>query len=396
MGKFKWFKRKKNVETPQEKMLQEEAEVQVQTELEEEKVNIKNPAERKAYVSQHCEQIVEATKQMDEFRKEYEAVTAYLSDIQVLDRIPESSRNEIDDTARNILTLTRERERFQNGQTKITQKQYKLMEAYEDEIPNEVKKINAKEAYQTALKKDLATLEGEKHSLSYEQSEITGRQGFLKLTSTVVCFLTAAVFLVLFLLSYNMDVEAKNPFILTVLLALVCAAYIANEARKNRVDMHLNQRKMTKAIGLMNRVKIRYVNNQLSLDYSYAKFNIKSSMQLTFFWEEYMKQKDINNRYKENTENLNYYSEKLVKQLKDYRLHDPEVWIHQCLAILEPKEMVEIRHRLNIRRQKLRERMDYNTQRKEESVLKIKDILKENPEAKEEIIVTMKKYNINL
>ncbi|MDO5294332.1 MAG: hypothetical protein Q4F05_16470 [bacterium] len=396
MGKLNWFKRKRNVESPQGKAIQEEVPVQVQTELEEEKVNAKNAGERKAYVAQHCEQIVEATKQMDEFRKEYEAVTAYLSDIQVIDRIPESSRNEIDDTARNILTLTREREKFQNGQTKISQKQYKLMEAYEEEIPNEVRKINKKEAYQAALKKDLATLEGEKHSLSYEQKEISDKQGFLKLTSMVVCVLTAAVFLVLFVLSYNNTLEAKTPFILTVLFALVCAAYIANEARKNNVDMSLNQRKMTKAIGLMNRVKIRYVNNQLSLDYSYSKFNVNSSMQLTFFWEEYVKQKEINNKYKDNTENLNYYSEKLVKQLKDYRLHDPEVWIHQCLALLDTKEMVEIRHRLNIRRQKLRDRIDYNTKTKDESVIKIKDILKENPEAKEEIIVTMKKYHINL
>ncbi len=402
MGKLNWFKRKRDnkeqenqsvtmAEEPQ-KILSEE----IKTELEVEKVNVKNPIDRKSFVSQHCEQIIEATKQTEEFRKEYEAVTAYLSDIQVIDSIPEGSRSEIDDTARNILTLTRERIKYQNGQSKITMKQYKLMETFEEEIPNEVKKINQKEAYQSALKKDMATLEGEKHNLYYEQKELFDRQRFLKMTSIIVCVLATATFFVIGMLTFQTRFDGKVPLMATVVFALLCAAYIANEARKNRIDISKNQRKIQKAVGLMNRVKIKYVNNQLSLDYSYAKFNIKSSMQLTFFWEEYVKQKEINNKYKDNTEYLNYYSEKLVKLLKNYHLHDCDVWVHQTLALLEPKEMVEIRHRLNVRRQKLRERMDYNNQTKEESVQKIQDVLKSYPEAKEEIIATMKKYQINL
>ena len=46
--------------------------------------------------------------------------------------------------------------------------------------------------------------------------------------------------------------------------------------------------------------------------------------------------------------------------LKCYQVKDPAIWLHQTAALLDGKEMVEIRHGLIIRRQSLRKRMDYN------------------------------------
>ena len=93
---------------------------------------------------------------------------------------------------------------------------------------------------------------------------------------------------------------------------------------------------------------------------------------------------------------MNYHSEKLIRLLRGFYIRDAEVWIHQTIALLEPKEMVEIRHRLNVRRQKLRERMEYNMQVKGNSIENVREVLKKNPEAKEEVIETLKKYQINL
>lgn len=406
MGKINWFKKRHKqpemaaaVPRQEETPVQEKTRIEpvvAETALEQRKMDLKNSVDRQSYITQNCDQIMEATRQMEEFQKEYEAVTAYLSDIQVIDQIPEPSRKEVNEVARQILTLTRERNQYLNGKMKITKSQYDMMEMHEDEIPKEVQKISQKEKYLAALKGDLGTLEGEKHNLVYEQQEIKERHKFIQLISIVVASMTLIVFGVLFWAADRFYYDAKVPFIMTVLLALVCTAYIANEARKNKVEATLNQRKMARAIGLQNTVKIKFVNNKLSLDYSYAKFNINSSMQLAYYWEEYVKQKEINNKYKDNTELLNYYSEKLIRMLKGYYVHDPEVWLHQSIALLEAKEMVEIRHRLNVRRQKLRERMDYNMETKSSAISRINEVLKKYPEAKEEIISTLKKYHINL
>ena len=86
----------------------------------------------------------------------------------------------------------------------------------------------------------------------------------------------------------------------------------------------------------------------------------------------------------------------LINQLKRCQLNDPEIWIHQAIAIIDNKEMVEIRHRLNIRRQKLRERIDYNSKIKEGNIEVIRGILKKNPECEEEVIRVLKGYEIQV
>ena len=42
-------------------------------------------------------------------------------------------------------------------------------------------------------------------------------------------------------------------------------------------------------------------------------------------------------------------------------MRDREIWFSQAKALIDPSEMVEVRHGLNVRRQRLREQLDYNT-----------------------------------
>ena len=56
----------------------------------------------------------------------------------------------------------------------------------------------------------------------------------------------------------------------------------------------------------------------------------------------------------------------LQQQLDRHEVSDTEVWLVQTYAILDDREMVEIRHDLNQRRQKLREQIRYNTEVKED------------------------------
>lgn len=391
---FSWLKTRKVTKELQH--TEENLATLVQETLEKVEVNVKNPEERTSYIKENCEQIMEATRQIEEFHKEYEAVTAYLSDIQLIDQMPTTPRGELDDSARNILMLTRERNKILNGESKLTQKQYKVLETYEEDIVAEIKKINQKEAYQHALKKDLGHLEGEKASLLYEKELIIQKQAYMKKMMVTVCVLTVLLFAMFWGLSYAYSFEGKVPFLLTVALALLSAGMVVLETHRNTIKMKLIESKLKKAIGLTNRVKIKYINNQCSLDYSYEKFMVNSSTKLTYLWEEYMKQKEMEKKYKNNTELLNYYSEKLMKDLRQYGVRDTEVWLHQCVALLDSKEMVEIRHRLNVRRQKLRDRLEYNMRMKEESLDNIKHVVKKNPNAKLEIVEALKKYNIQL
>ena len=66
--------------------------------------------------------------------------------------------------------------------------------------------------------------------------------------------------------------------------------------------------------------------------------------------------------------------------LRRYHLHDPLIWLHQVDALLDPREMVEVRHALITRRQKLRKQIDFNTVNAENAQKEIKDMVADYPQ----------------
>lgn len=64
----------------------------------------------------------------------------------------------------------------------------------------------------------------------------------------------------------------------------------------------------------------------------------------------------------------------MQQQLDRHEVSDTEVWLVQTYAILDDREMVEIRHDLNQRRQKLREQIRYNTEVKEDYEKQIREV----------------------
>ena len=59
-------------------------------------------------------------------------------------------------------------------------------------------------------------------------------------------------------------------------------------------------------------------------------------------------------------EMLEQCSRQLVETLRAAGVKDAEIWMYQTEALLDEKEMVEVRHHLNTRRQKIRERLEIN------------------------------------
>ncbi len=72
------------------------------------------------------------------------------------------------------------------------------------------------------------------------------------------------------------------------------------------------------------------------------------------------------------------------------------IWLHQTAAILDKKEMVEIRHNLIIRRQSLRRRMDYNKEMVAgKAQAEIKDLVDKYPKYAAEIVGIVEQYAKN-
>lgn len=349
--------------------------------------------DQKRLVRECCESAMENDRQIAEAKKEYEKITSHLSDIQKIDRISGSDRKEMVDICKNIVNLINERNRYKNRTLTITEAQMRRFEPYEEELVDEIKKMYSAEAYQKAIESDISNLKKEKELLYNEQREILGRQNSLKSMAKVLSVLIVSLFVLFVVIYYALETDMTLPYLGTVFLAAVSATVIFLEANKNKRDMLLNDRKVNKAVGLMNRVKIKYVNNVNMLSYNCEKYSVKNAKDFEEKWNEYCKMKEYERRFRENTEKLDFNSECLVSLLQENGIVDSEIWTRQALAIIDEREMVEIRHVLNQGRQKLRESIEYNEKVKAGTVQQIDELITSYPDMQDELLGIVKEYS---
>ena len=96
--------------------------------------------DRKRYVTDCCEAIREAEKQIGGIRDEYQEVTDSLLDIQKIDRIQGEERRQLLDYGKNIVRLTRERSQYKNRNLSIPEAVIRRFEPYEDDLVDEIKR----------------------------------------------------------------------------------------------------------------------------------------------------------------------------------------------------------------------------------------------------------------
>ncbi len=347
-------------------------------------------------VMEECRQIIETTHNLDELKREYQAVTAYLTDIQKIDLMPEGDREKVNDLARRIITLNKDKTRYQKGVRKINDIQYKHIAKYEDILPVQMREMKNHENYRETIQTDMKYLESEKEDLFQEQEDILHKQSYLKGIAITTCVLVILLFLLFVGVNNIFKADMAIPFLLTIIMALSSAMYIFMNAIRNRKDMKTVELKLNRAILLLNKVKIKYINNINALDYSYQKFMVESYEQLKLLWEEYLKAKSDEERYEQSSNQLDICNRELISNLREFNLSDSKIWIYQTTALLDNKEMVEVRHRLNTRRQKLRENIDYNNELRDKSMKEVAAFLEKRPENKNDILKFLKGYGIDI
>ena len=125
----------------------------LQTESIVEELNLSDEAQAKRYVIDLCEQMIAASRELEDARSEYDLVTYYLTDIQIIEELTEAERAPILDCAMHVAKLDRERNEFLKTKRKLTETQFAQMQEEEDLDPI------AREAMCRILKEKLETAE---------------------------------------------------------------------------------------------------------------------------------------------------------------------------------------------------------------------------------------------
>ena len=358
-------------------------------------INMKDMASRKKYVEESINQIIAAKKQIKETTLEYESVTKYINDIDMIEHALPENRKRILELAKKIVKLTNEKDNYKskNGYG-ITPAMYAVIEPYEDIMPDEIRKLEAFEKEASVLREDMTKLEGERGNLRYERKNLKTNQSFIRMLIMVVLIVVILLWVVLTTMGNKAGKDMTLPYALTGILAAVCAVYVTIENRKIQLGYKMNAIKMNRLITLINSVKIKVFNNRNTVEYLHNKYGINNYMELRYQWEQYMITKENRRRFIENCELLDLYEKDLVNLLKDIELFDASVWISQPEAIVDNNQMDKIKYRLTVRRSRLMNKIDYNNKLVELALIDIKKLYDRDKRYKKEILEVLEKYDI--
>lgn len=329
------------------------------------------------YVLGHCEQIIQTAKALEGEKQEYRTLTSYLTDVQTLENLSEKEAQELRDTANSIVTLTQSREDYLHRSKKLTETQFAQMQRDEDILADAIKTLQTNEAYQSAVKRDMNYLEGEKVEWTYYHQELQDEQKILRIVSYVAFGVFALVLGALMIMLFVMDMDVLILFAVLLFAAAVLGSFLLLRMQNNAREMKRANVNRNHAISLLNKAKIKYVHSTNAVDYACEKYHVHNSYELTYLWEQYMEAVRELEKYQRNSEDLEYFTGKLLRLLRKYNLYDVQIWQNQLHALIDKREMVEIKHDLLQRRQKVRAQMEYDLDVVDEQREEIENLMKE-------------------
>lgn len=356
-------------------------------------VDYENKEQREDYVKNCLEKMADATKELENLTYEYEMVTSYLKDMEEIEALPEEESEQLKECARRVAELQDSRADFMERPRRISDEQYQLMERIADEVEEGFEKLTEAEEYQALIKQDLGRLEGEKHAYLYRKNEVMSMIADTRGMAIICVVALGLCILLLLFLQFFLDMDTKAGYLLTAVTAAVVITIIYIKHLDARQELRRVENGINKIILLQNKVKIRYVNNTNLLDYLQLKYGVGSAKELMELWNHYRAEKAERENLRKAERDLDQNERELLQMLKCYQIKDPAIWLHQTEAILDRKEMVEIRHNLIIRRQSLRRRMEYNKEVVAGGSQKeIKELVEKYPQYTKEIMGAVEEY----
>ncbi len=356
--------------------------------------NVHDEEVRQNFYKECSDFIEEAVFQSEQAKNEYGLVTTYLSDVQKIETLSGTGRAEVESAAKSLIALENERARTEKKEPGISDVQKGFFALHEREMPETITWLKGEEERQRSIEGKMKYLAGEKAVYQMEQEECLDRNEFFKKLIIGISIGVMALLGMFFLFMEKTEKDLRVPLLLTVIFALIFGMYIMLATRKNVYKMKVAEIKRNKVIEVENKIKLRFVNCTWGIEYAYEKYHTTSSMQLETMWKEYLRIRAEEERERKLDHEREVFRSSIIRELRKVGVADAGIWVMQPRALIDKNEMVEVRHNLNVRRQKLREHIDYNMKQKEKNEDAIIRFVKEHPEYVEETKGLIERYRL--
>lgn len=331
------------------------------------------------------ETIIELARELEDAKGEYRILTAYLNDVQILQDLPDYESKLLRNTAENIVALNKNRDAYLHKEKKISDRIYREMEREQKTMPTTIKRFAENEAYLETLERDLGYLESEKvqwemYGEDYRDSLARERLLLRVLFSSAIAMIVLALVLQFAFGTKLLPIFLPLCAVLAIIAFFIYLRTFTEVREIKQCDANLNR-----AIKLLNKVRIKYVNAKNAVDYTTEKYHVRSSRELLKNWEAYQEAAREKQKFMTNSEDLGFYIKKLTELLHELKLYDESVWISRPEGLTDSRELVEVKHNLVERRQKIRQRIGYGMDKIREEKAEVEKLLQKAPEERSEI-----------
>lgn len=216
------------------------------------------------------------------------------------------------------------------------------MAKFEKEIESALKEIEYYEQRQAGLKRDIAYISGEREELIYNKGVLESGIDFLyKFSIVLICVLALTTF-TLGVIKTAYEIEIFVPLAVLVVLCIILGSGVYIFQRKFRYELKRNILLQGRAIELLNRSKVLYVNCTSFLSYEYKKFRVRNSEMLRNNWEEYLYQKQVSRRHIAMSNRMKELNDNVIKSLSSKGIENPEILFDELLNLisLEDKKIL--------------------------------------------------------
>lgn len=350
----------------------------------EEELNLSDEEQAKRYAIDLCDQMIKAAKDIEDTRAEYDLVTSYLTDVQIIEDLTEDERKPIADCAAHVDRLGKERSEFLKTERRLSDTQFAQMQEEEEALPGIIKRLKSNEAYLDTVKRDMSFLEGKKLEWKLVKNEAVRTQRLMRKSA---CYLFLCYFTLMALagiISWYMEMDLRLAVTILSLIAVLLGGYILIRYMDAVSDIRKSNVNRNRAISLENHVKIKYVNIKNAVDFTCEKYHVRNAYELSYIYEQYQAEAKEKEKFRETSDELDYYTKALLQYLNRLRMYDAKAWLNHANAIIDSRELVEMKHQLITRRQKLRTRMEYSKRTianmKQEALVNIRRMGEVNPQ----------------
>lgn len=360
--------------------------------IERESLNMKDPVVREQYVLNCLEQMKDTSEELDRLKAEYDLVTSYLTDMEDIEAMPKPDKSNLEEIAKHLHDLRKAHDDYVLTPSLISETDYNHVSNMFSEIENGIKKLEEEEDMRDKIRADLKRIDKERHAYEIRRREIRTAIENSRGIATIAMVAAATLILIFIAMQVLLKFDVTIGYYITVAvlaiaITIIYVRYTDFVSEKNKIDNTINE-----LILLENKVKIRYVNNRHLLDFLYNKYDVANSSELRELYEKYVEEREARRKYERNEAVYEEELTRLIRALRKYDIKHPDVWKTQSDAIYDNREMVEIRHKLIGRRQKLRKQMEYNQQMALDASDEIKDIIREYPEYADSIMTLVNAY----